>query len=535
MSMHLKRKFETNNEFSPKQWEHLKSDIYGLPLGNGTLVNRVNRDSVILKEILHSEEISLGKSFYDSFQKNRSVLLDDYMLKLFTNANDEQIEVFQDFVIDLASAVLKKGKASLPPHVYWQAIEALARTRVWRETADKHLQGEEYSEGSDSGGEAASKYILRALKEKDFYLMWKLMHGKHFNQNFNILREMIPDEIVSCHEKVNCDWIKHCEVVRNEEGEEVAELEMEKLFSYLRTVGRYIGSETQAALLEYYKQSRTRHARHGGVNRGTCLACRTELGRREITQEELVMLQEALMEFVIKKKDIYQSTDPRELDKFLRLLAREKKLAPFDIVIDGLNISLNGRHNLLLSNREGFERNPHKSYSNNSLNLYATVKHFFDQDCKVLVIHRAEIRKSPDFDSISKMAKVVILGKVTQDDPYMILAALHSGSGCRMVTNDHLRQHCVSLAKGSPGLAKLFTEWQVAHQVRITHFSYSGAGNKNKASRAEPQFVWPVTHSLVAEQVQPFWHIPIMPKDTHHGFIIPSAWLCVGPGEDKTK
>ena len=74
-------------------------------------MNRVNRDSVILEEILQSEEISLGKSIYDSFQKNRSVLLDDYMLKLFINADDEQIAAFEDFVIDLASAVLTKGKA----------------------------------------------------------------------------------------------------------------------------------------------------------------------------------------------------------------------------------------------------------------------------------------------------------------------------------------------------------------------------------------------------------------------------------------
>ena len=157
------------------------SDIFGLSLGNGNLVNRVNRDSVILKEILQSEEISLGKSFYDSFQKNRSVLLDDYMLKLFTNADDEQIAAFEDFVIDLASAVLTKGNSSLPPHMYWQAIAALARTRVWRETADKHLQGEEYSEASEaseSAVEAASKHILRALKEKDFQLIpWRTLQS----------------------------------------------------------------------------------------------------------------------------------------------------------------------------------------------------------------------------------------------------------------------------------------------------------------------------------------------------------------------
>ena len=75
--------------------------------------------------------------------------------------------------------------------------------------------------------------------------------------------------------------------------------------------------------------------------------------------------------------EAHHNTDPKELDKFVRLLAREKKLAPFDIVIDGLNISLSvGGNSFLLSSREGFELNPYKSYRNNSLNLYATVNHF---------------------------------------------------------------------------------------------------------------------------------------------------------------
>ena len=69
----------------------------------------------------------------------------------------------------------------------------------------------------------------------------------------------------------------------------------------------------------------------------------------------------------------------------------------------------------------------------------------------------------------------------------MILAALHSGSGCRVVTNDYLRQHYVSLARGAPGLAKLFLDWQVSHQIRIAVFlGYSGAKHDKQVTSADP-------------------------------------------------
>merc|ERR1719186_751600 len=97
--------------------------------------------------------------------------------------------------------------------------------------------------------------------------------------------------------------------------------------------------------------------------------CRTVLGRREITQQKLDMLQEALVDFVIEKEDIYQNTNPQEFDKFLKLLNTEKKLSPFDIVIDGLNVT--------------YAVSPQHLQ-----HLHDTVKHFSDKGCKVMVIHR---------------------------------------------------------------------------------------------------------------------------------------------------
>ena len=365
-----------------------------------------------------------------------------------------------------------------------------------------------------------SAFVLKALDEKDIVKVWQQMNEKQFNLRFDKLRENVPEDLASCYEKVNCNWIKHCEVVREEEGEKVAEVEMEKLFIYLRTVGRYAGMETEAALLEYYKQSRSRTAMVSSLHKGVCKTCKTELEKRVITQQEMDMMKDAVLEFVIKKKDVYQSTDPKELHKFLKQLEKEKSIRPFDIVIDGLNVSL-AHHHLYQEHLQ--------SWKNNSRNLYETVKYFSDKDFRVLVIHRHHIKETHYYKFINRMATVVTLDQVTQDDPYIILAALHSGSGCKIVTNDNLTQHYASLAKGSPDLAKLFSEWQLAHQIRIHSFlGYSGAVTKQEVKSADPQFIWPINHCLVAEQARPFWHIPIMPTKTRHGFNIPYSWLCVG-------
>jgi len=518
LSDYLEEKFENNPELTVEQWDNLKSDLFGFPLGNGKSVNRVNVDSVILKEIVRIENVGLGKSFYESQNHKTSVILTDYVLKLFIKTDYIQVEQFEDFVIDFASKVLKDDEASGPTqNIHWQALESLARTRVWREMVEKYVTEEKFPD-SRSSVAAVTAFVLRALQEKDYDLVWQLVQGKLFNMEFDVLRGNIREELASCYEKFNCNWINHCEVVREEKGEEVAELAMEKLFIYLRTVGRYAGKETKAALLEYYKQSKSRTARLSSVNKGACKTCKTEMEMRVISQQEMDMVKEALLTFVIKKKDIYQNTDPKELHRFLELLEKEKGIRPFDIVIDGLNVSLAPVPKHL------------RSWKNQSRNLHDTVKFFHDRDHRVLVIHRNDIKKTPHYDIINSMSTVVTLGKVTQDDPYMILAALHSGSGCKVVTNDHLRQHYACIAQGSVDLAKLFSEWQLAHQIRISGFAgYSGAVNKNQVTSADPVFIWPITHCLAAEQARPFWHIPIMPTDTRHGFNVPTTWLCVGP------
>ena len=82
-------------------------------------------------------------------------------------------------------------------------------------------------------------------------------------------------------------------------------------------------------------------------------------------------LQQAVLQKVIRKEDIYCNTNPKELKAFLNCIDDQIEKKPFDIVIDGLNVSL------------GHVPNHLKSQRNIQMNLLDTVSFFAKQGSKV--------------------------------------------------------------------------------------------------------------------------------------------------------
>ena len=275
---------------------------------------------------------------------------------------------------------------------------------------------------------------------------------------------------------------------------------MHNIFNHFATSHHLVRPKTSKALLQYYSYSKEKKVSVASIKNSICSSCRSHLENRHFSASDLDKLSKSVTDFVIKKKDIYQRTEPRELLNFMSMLESSND---YDVVIDGLNIGLS---------RNNQERNPGK-------NILQTVKYFSQRKLKVLVIHREELKLSSYYNSIKNMSTVVTLDKVTQDDPFLILAALKK-PGCKIVTNDHLRQHSVSLAKVDQELALLFSEWQVSHQISL---------RKKFQKDSDPNLVWPVQHLLFAHYNEPYWHVPMYPNETTQGFNIPISWLCVGP------
>ena len=66
---------------------------------------------------------------------------------------------------------------------------------------------------------------------------------------------------------------------------------------------------------------------------------------------------------------------------------------------------------------------------------------------------------------LSELCQKFVTSGTSEDDPYLILAALHSGEHCFFLSNDFMRQHCHALGRVNPELARLFMQWQCSHQV----------------------------------------------------------------------
>jgi hypothetical protein len=55
----------------------------------------------------------------------------------------------------------------------------------------------------------------------------------------------------------------------------------------------------------------------------------------------------------------------------------------------------------------------------------------------------------------------------SQDDPFVLYAALYSGLGCDFMSGDLMRDHRFKLATEDVELRKIFLKWQRTHQLEI--------------------------------------------------------------------
>jgi hypothetical protein len=80
--------------------------------------------------------------------------------------------------------------------------------------------------------------------------------------------------------------------------------------------------------------------------RGICKSCQKHLNTITITEEEFQTLQCAFMDRVVVGKDVFRNTTPEEIKGFLHFV---KMTAPYDMVIDGLNVAFAGGSKKTLS------------------------------------------------------------------------------------------------------------------------------------------------------------------------------------------
>ncbi|XP_065608915.1 mitochondrial ribonuclease P catalytic subunit [Cyrtonyx montezumae] len=234
---------------------------------------------------------------------------------------------------------------------------------------------------------------------------------------------------------------------------------------------------------------------------GRCPVCNHQLEDSELTEEEYSNLRERIISDVIHGTDTFRKTSPQEFEAFQAFV--ENRL-PFDIVIDGLNIS----HIM-----------PKKVQCEN---LFEAVNWLAKDHARLLVLGRKHMLanssnwKREIMKEMQNKADFFFAENISEDDAFLLYATLRSGKHCKFVTRDFLRDHKACLSGSET--RHLFRKWQRGHQIAVS----SSAGGKHI-------IFWPAcSYDCVVQTTGDTWHIPY--KDIFeekYSYQIPRKWLCL--------
>uniref|UniRef100_A0A8C8BER5 Mitochondrial ribonuclease P catalytic subunit n=1 Tax=Otus sunia TaxID=257818 RepID=A0A8C8BER5_9STRI len=234
---------------------------------------------------------------------------------------------------------------------------------------------------------------------------------------------------------------------------------------------------------------------------GQCPVCNHQLEDSDLTEEEYNNLREKLVRDVIHGTDLFRKTSPQEFQAFQTFV--EKRL-PFDIVIDGLNVSHIKPRKMLCEN------------------LFDAVNCLAKENARLLVLGRKHMLtnssnwKREIMKEMQNKADFFFAENISEDDAFLLYATLQSGKHCKFVTRDFLRDHKACL---SDSLTRhLFRKWQRGHQIV---FASSVEGKHIR-------FLPALCYDCVVQTTGDTWHIPY--KDTleeKYSYRVPRKWLCI--------
>ncbi|XP_026855683.2 mitochondrial ribonuclease P catalytic subunit [Electrophorus electricus] len=235
--------------------------------------------------------------------------------------------------------------------------------------------------------------------------------------------------------------------------------------------------------------------------RGQCRSCQANLESIRLTEEEYAQLKHSVMADVIEGRDVFKKTTPEELEIFKAFV---KKRPAFDVVIDGLNMA---------------HVAPKCSKSET---LLAVVTELEEKGLNILVLGRKHMLhpsrnwNKHEMNQIKKKAHCFFTENISEDDPFLLYAALHSGNQCNFVSRDLMRDHKACLYDSTT--RRLFFKWQRGHQLVASEY----------IPRKRVHFQRTSVYDTIVQTMGTSWHIPY---DEEGGirstYEVPQKWLCL--------
>ncbi|XP_045573259.1 mitochondrial ribonuclease P catalytic subunit isoform X5 [Salmo salar] len=190
-----------------------------------------------------------------------------------------------------------------------------------------------------------------------------------------------------------------------------------------------------------------------------------------------------------------------ELESFKNFVKRKPA---FDVVIDGLNVANIGIK------------------GNQSQTLLEVVSELERQGLVILVLGRKHMQRPSrswdrhDMSLVQQKAHCFFTDNISEDDPFLLYATLHSGNHCNFVSRDLMRDHKACLPDGAT--RRLFFKWQRGHQLVLSSYT---PGKRVRFQRI-------LSYDTIVQTNGGSWHIPYDENGAERcTYEVPQKWLCL--------
>lgn len=349
--------FEKILNLKPQQikWDNIRNDL----MKNEMTVNKNNIDGIILSKCFNGAQLDLALSYIDFLKSNSLNINDGSISKLirlyynhYRNKNIDLTHEDEEEIIKYCDLISNKHQF-VDTTTAENIIHGLSMTRDWQKSF-KFLEQVKLS-GSVPSTSTFSCLISRAIKENRHDIVW------------GILNEMAEKQIMP-KTYIFIEWMKNHE----DDSKKIAEM-----FEFI--------SENSLLLPEVQIQNITESLKKSynctlvTINRtGKCPSCAQKLPGVKLLQPEFSKLATRFLNDIFIRSDVFLKSSPDEVTKFKDFV---DKTAPYDSVIDGLNVAYS----------QGNRLSP-KIYAKT---LAQVVKYFVDKNQKCLVIGRQHMKSWP--------------------------------------------------------------------------------------------------------------------------------------------
>ncbi|XP_018323887.1 mitochondrial ribonuclease P catalytic subunit [Agrilus planipennis] len=420
-------------------------------------------DFVILNYCCSTKQYSLGIKFWKYLEeagiKPNLATKRKYLYLLYkcsrTSGKREETQILK-----LCDDIQKEYKV-LDPTTSEHVAQALSVTKCWRQ-----------------GIKLLDEVKITATPTTETY---SAVAAAAFENLENELGLEIVKEIIEKDRKpLDYVYMSYFSQIKSNSSYKHAREKIEELFKFL---GQYdlIFNQKDAEVFVQYCKEWTDSASLTVVNKsGICKSCSQKLEKVTLTEIEFEQLKNDFLENVIIGKDVFNKTNPKELEKLQQFLKSNKK---YDVVIDGLNVAFSAGV---------------KSPQTFAFLVASVVKHFVENNKKVLVVGRTHMKKWPKnyWNYIAHNADLFLVDCLSQDDPYLLYCALNSKNETVLVSKDLMRSHLFRL--NTFNQKGLFKRWLMQNQWKLQYVSKDG----------KVSFMHPLPYFRTIQKNLNVWHIP---------------------------